>query len=306
MKPSWDTAHRNTKNRLTLLAVNQFIPNTSSHGPDRLKPLLMDDPFRALVRFSLAFNDRPSIEVHHVLRSLYIAELTKVILVLVRGFLDEEKLLKGDTLSRLINQLNAKGTEVMGVEGIHQFTHYILGILKVPQATIDRFFQMVNPGALMTLVRMFALPFLRKSLLFMVVHHGFIPQSPSAEMEEKSEYERLLDILKLSSFDSVFELKTNEKSLVNDWCLDYLEYSTARDTSGLLPMSLNLPTQYRMVTLPYVFDELIDESLKRVCKKCKTVPEHSAICLICGTFVCARRFCCTEDRKGECNLHMKK
>ena len=90
-----------------------------------------------------------------------------------------------------------------------------------------------------------------------------------------------------------------EQNLVNGWCLDYL----ARDSPKI---SLNLPTQFRMVTLPYRLDQLLDESSKRVCRKCKTVPEHSAICLICGTFVCARRFCCTEGSKGECNTHMKR
>lgn len=310
MNSSWDSDHCNTKEKLALLAINQFIPKTvtipDSLKTERLKPMLMDDPFKALVRFSLAFNDKPLIEVHHTLRYMYIAELAKIIIALVRGFLDEEKLLKQDNLSQLLNNLNTNHHHVIGVEGIHQFTHYILGLLNVPQATIDYFFQMVTPGALATLARMFALPFLRKSLLFMVVHHGFIPQNPSAETEEKSEYERLLDILKLPSFDHVFELEAFERTAVKDWCLDYLDYSSQSNHAlGLSPVSLNLPTQYRMTTLPYIFDELIDESLKRVCKKCKTVPEHSAICLICGTFVCARRFCCTEDGKGECNVHMK-
>ncbi|OAD01255.1 hypothetical protein MUCCIDRAFT_146229 [Mucor lusitanicus CBS 277.49] len=304
MNSPWAAEDRFTKERLALQALNQFIPNTSTHliddmvEADHLKPLLVDDSFKALVRLSFSSAESPAIEVHHLLRSMYLAELAKTIIVIVRSVLEGEKVIQDARISELLQTLNTEKQQFTGAEGVHQFANCVLGLMKVPQASIDAFFQRVHPGALVAIVRTFVLPFLRKSLMFMVVHHGFIPQNPSDDVEEKSEFDNLLDILRLPALDAVFDLQPFEQDLINGWCQDYM-------TRGSPTIELHLPTQYRMAHLPYRLDQLLDESSKRVCRKCKTVPEHSAICLICGTFVCARRFCCTEDSKGECNTHMK-
>ncbi|KAI8049424.1 uncharacterized protein B0P05DRAFT_563639 [Gilbertella persicaria] len=322
MNTPWQAEDRFTKERLSLQAINQFMPNTTRYliddmvETDTLQPLLVDDPFKALVRLCFSVAEQPSIEAHHLLRSMYIADLTKTIIVIVQSILGGEKILKDQKISQLVDTLNTSQQQAVGVEGLQQFTHYVLSLLKVHQTLIDQFFQQISPGAFLALIRTFTLPFLRKSLLFMVVYHGFIPQNPSEEtVEEKNEYDHIIDVLRLPSLETMFDMQAFEQDLVNSWCQDYMEYSVPRVQllassansleSSLAPISLNLPTQYRMTTLPYRLDQLLDESSKRMCRKCKTVPEHSAICLICGTFVCARRFCCTEDGKGECNVHMK-
>jgi E3 ubiquitin-protein ligase UBR1 len=314
MNSPWQAEDRFTQERLALQAINQFIPNTVSHlvedmvEADTLKPLLVDDPFKALVRLSFSVAECPSIEAHHLLRSIYLAELSKTVVALASSFLNDDKLLKDNKISQLLQSLNLDQQQSSEAEAVQQFATYVLG-LTMPQASIDRFFHCVHPGALTALIRTFALPFLRKSLLFMVVHHGFILQDPSNDMQEKNEFDNLLDILRLPSLNNLFELQTFEQEMIGGWCKDYLKYSpTEYQTSpnnDPVSISLNLPTRFRMTTLPYRLDQLLDESLKRVCKNCKTVPEHSAICLICGTFVCARRFCCTKGNKGECNTHMK-
>ncbi|KAL9542746.1 hypothetical protein MBANPS3_008455 [Mucor bainieri] len=315
MNSPWAAEDRFTKERLALQALHQFVP-TSTPGADEtsqeqqqqqhsLKPLLADDAFKALVRLSFSTAESPAVEIHHVLRAMYLAELAKTVIVLVRSVLDGDKMITDDArISALLQTLNTdKQQQSAAAEGVHQFAYYVLGLLKVPQASVDAFFQRVHPGALVAILRTFVLPFLRKSLMFMVVHHGFIPQNPSdgesdTVQEEKSEFDSLLAILRLPALDAVFDLQPFEQDLIHGWCQDYVTHDSPA-------MSLLLPTQYRMAHLPHRLDQLLDESSKRVCRKCKTVPEHSAICLICGTFVCARRFCCTEDSKGECNTHMK-
>lgn len=320
MNTPWQTEDRCTRERLALRSLNQFMPDTSNPSiadttdTSDLAPMLVDDPFTVLVRMSFSVTENPAIEIHHLLRSIYIAELTKVVIALVRGVLDGGKLLKEPKIKRLLETLNINQEQSIGADGVQQFANYVLGLLKVPQDTIDGFFKKINPDAFVALVRTFALPFLRKSLLFMVVHHGFIPQSPTdAMVDEKSEFENILDTLRLPALESIFELDAFGQELVSGWCTDYMNYSTSLSASqaaviglsSLVTIKLNLPTQFKMATLPHRLDQLLDESSKRVCRKCKTVPEHSAICLICGTFVCARRFCCTEGTKGECNTHMK-
>ncbi|KAG1072880.1 hypothetical protein G6F42_025864 [Rhizopus arrhizus] len=230
MNSPWAAEDRFTKERLALQALNQFIPNTSTHliddmvEADHLKPLLVDDSFKALVRLSFSSAESPAIEIHHLLRSIYLAELAKTIIVIVRSVLDGEKVIKDAQISELLQALNTEKQQSIGAEGIQQFAYYVLGLLKVPQASIDTFLQVVNPGALVAMVRTFVLPFLRKSLLFMVVHHGFIPQNPSDDMEEKNEFDNLLDILRLPTLDSVFDLQPFEQDLVNSWCQDYITH----------------------------------------------------------------------------------
>lgn len=312
----WQTEERYTSERLALVALNQFMSNCSSNTDDsshksKLAPMLVDDPFRVLVRMSFSVTQNPAIEIHHLLRSIYIAELTKTVIAIIYGVFNDGKLLKEDKISKLLESLNINQKQSLGIEGVQQFTYYVLGLLKVPQETVDGFFKIVNPGAFVALVRTFALPFLRKALLFMVVHHGFIPQSPTDDMtDEKNEFENILDILRLPALESIFELESFEQELVSAWCTEYMNSNdnvrSSKELSFLSNIKVNLPTQFKLATLPYRLDQLLDESSKRVCRKCKTVPEHSAICLICGTFVCARRFCCTESNKGECNTHMKR
>jgi E3 ubiquitin-protein ligase UBR1 len=313
---SGQTKNRFIRERLALQAINQFIPNTANRfiqdmvEVDTFKPLLVDDTFKALVRLSFSVTECPSIETHHLLRSIYLAELSKTVIAIASSFLNGEKLLKDNKISQLLRSLNTDQHQSPEAETVQQFATYVLGLV-MPQASIDLFFRYVHPGALASLVRTFVLPFLRKSLLFMVVHHGFILQDPSNEMQDKNEFDNLLDILRLPSLVNLFELQAFEQEMISGWCQDYLKYSQTENQTSLVngsltPISLNLPTRFRMTTLPHRLDQLLDESLKRVCRTCKTVPEHSAICLICGTFVCARRFCCTKDDKGECNTHMKR
>ncbi|KAI9485312.1 MAG: hypothetical protein EXX96DRAFT_592502 [Benjaminiella poitrasii] len=314
MNTPWQAEDRFTRERLALQAISQLLPETTAGLVDdvykahNLKTMLIDDPFRVLVRMSFAISDIPSIEIHHVLRTIYITELTRIVISLAQGILNGDRILKDAKILQFLKSLNQDKQQMAGTESIQRFTNYVLELLNIPSSSIKNLFDVIQPGAFVSLIRFFALPFLRKSLLFMVVCHGFIPQNPSDDMEEKYEFENILDILRLPGLDTALDLQSFEQNLVKGWCEDYMKCSSQLQQiqDPVLSISLNLPTQYQLTSLPYRLDELLDESSKRVCRKCKTVPEHSAICLICGTFVCARRFCCTEGTKGECNTHMKR
>lgn len=138
----------------------------------------------------------------------------------------------------------------------------------------------------------------------MVVHHGFILQNQNSQDFTGDEYDRLLHILKLPTFPDIFNLQAYEQTLVTGWCQQYREHPQ-QGGSVSRPL-LGLPTPSYLVSLPYRMDKLFDDSARRVCRKCGNLPEYPALCLICGTFVCARRYCCTENGRGECNTHMKK
>ncbi|KAI8970349.1 hypothetical protein BDF20DRAFT_907693 [Mycotypha africana] len=318
MNSPWLADDLFAKERLALQSIHQLMPNTVTHSvedtaeADHLKPLLMDDSFKSLVRLTLSLQDMPAVEPHHLLRAIYLAELTKTVIAIVRWVLENNRLLSQRELMESLQKLNHEKQQYEHNETLQRFTRYVFSLLPYAPDQVDKFFSIVNTGAFAALIRTFTLPFLRQSLLFMIVHHGFIPQSLSDDSAEQNEYDRLIDLLRLPAIDTILDPEESDKTVIEGWCQNYVDDSqmaNAMSSSQLnatcRPIYLKLPTQYRMTTLPYRLDQLLDESSKRVCKKCKTVPEHSAICLICGTFVCARRFCCTEDSKGECNTHMR-
>ncbi|KAJ3155333.1 hypothetical protein HDU86_004424 [Geranomyces michiganensis] len=59
----------------------------------------------------------------------------------------------------------------------------------------------------------------------------------------------------------------------------------------------------RLITLPHRLEKLFEDSIRKVCKRCRTIPSDPALCLICGTFVCSQSYCCQEEDKGECHTH---
>ncbi|KAG1126016.1 hypothetical protein G6F42_008189 [Rhizopus arrhizus] len=299
MNSPWQTDERQLKENILHQQLSQLIPD----GSCSKKPLLMDDPFKVLVHFGFSTADYPTIEAHHIMRALYIAELAKNVIGIAQSIQNEEKVFKDNRLNNLLNNLCNKVQYVKGEDGVQRFVDHVLRLIHFPDR--HAVYEKLNTRGFTALLHLFTLPYLRKSLLLMVAHHGFIPQSPSSVGDDtkiiSSEYDRLLDILKLPNFESIFDMNSSEEELLNSWCADYL----SKDVE-LRQVPLNLPTKYRLANLPYRLDNLLDESSKRICRTCNNVPEHSAICLICGSFVCARSFCCTELSKGECNNHLKR
>ncbi|CEG70414.1 hypothetical protein RMATCC62417_06318 [Rhizopus microsporus] len=299
MESPWQTDDHQVAESVLLEQLHQLI---SSPDKPSTVPVLSDDPFKVLVRLGFLVADYPEVQAHHLMRALYLADLTKTVIGIAQVMCDNERLLKDTRLNELLTALcDDQQQQVKGVDGAKRFIEHVLSSIGFPHT--KTVFDRLNPKGFTALLRLFTLPYLRKSLLLMTVHHGFIPQSPSSTdaMEEgsQSEYDRLLDTLNLPSFETIFNFTNTDHELLNYWCQDFLDRNGTH-------ISLNLPIKYRLTTLPYRLDVLLDESSKRICRKCNSVPEHSAICLICGTFVCARRFCCTEGTKGECNVHMKR
>ncbi|PIA14708.1 hypothetical protein COEREDRAFT_46427 [Coemansia reversa NRRL 1564] len=134
-----------------------------------------------------------------------------------------------------------------------------------------------------------------------------------SESTSEPECARLLKLLNLPSIHHLFDpvQQPGMLQLVEGW-LSELRMFRRRHTS---PMSLGagctmavpvaMPTLYSLVDLPDRFEILFERSAKSFCPRCNGVPSDPALCLLCGSFVCAQSFCCEEDGVGECNMHMK-
>ncbi|KAI9317943.1 hypothetical protein BX666DRAFT_1565983 [Dichotomocladium elegans] len=312
MNTEWVTDDRYTMQRLSLSVLRQVFYDETAPEPldsyDRTvlrKPLLLDDPFQTLARLSFITSQQSGqgkLEAHHLLRLLYIAEITKATIGLLQG-LDESAFSDAKTAESFERLKQRTVGKTKKTESMCAFVRTVAGLIGIPTATVQRFFEVIPPHVFATLLRIFTLPYLRRSLLLMVVHHGFIPQSQDYADEnvtDNDEYERIVRMLNLPEFPRVFDLAPIEQELVSRWCGQYAKHKV--DAGHPL---LGLPTPFYMVSLPYRMDKLFDDSARRVCRKCGNLPEYPALCLICGTFVCARRYCCTENNVGECNTHMK-
>ncbi|CAO3601475.1 unnamed protein product [Absidia cylindrospora] len=248
------------------------------HSTGRIS-VLCDDPFRVLTYLSLD----DTIDMHHVMRLLLMADLARSVMMI------------------LMNNMAAGGGGGFMDRPLHRFANYIattLGTSTAASATL--------PDDLEARVRTMTLPFLRKCLLLMTV----LNKQQQQERQHEDEYDQLLVDLDLPPLDTLVDVDQSppfEKDLLTRWCPEaagIVHPSTINDT-----LALDNPLA-TWVQLPERLDQLLDDDhyMKRICPACKSVPEDPALCLFCGTVVCARSACCTVDDEGElgeCNTHMK-
>ena len=80
------------------------------------------------------------------------------------------------------------------------------------------------------------------------------------------------------------------------WLLRAMSVRHASITTGV-------GTSSPFIALPQHFSELYNVTVLRTCEVCGTVPMQPAICLLCGTLVCAGGDCCRVGGDEECCRH---
>ncbi|KAI9489596.1 hypothetical protein BDB00DRAFT_610159 [Zychaea mexicana] len=269
-------------------------------------PLLQDDPFMILTE--LTFHGIPfaKMSVHIMMRVLLLAELTKTMAAVTQ----EQLKVVSSTHERFVpsnDDCNTKEISEEQTAAVRAFAIFVMESLQFSQQEADTVYESIGPARLYELLQSFGLPYLRRSMILMIVRYGYIP-SARQQRPEANEFDRLLDLLWLPEMTELVELKDENKQLISAWCSDHLsesERATRLQSLSwrLLDITLDSPTPLYLIPLPSKLEDLIDESMRRVCTKCGSLPSDPAVCLLCGTFVCTQSFCCAEDEEGECNLH---
>lgn len=271
-------------------------------------PILQDDPFMILTELSLHLVPMTQADIFPFVRTLLLAEFAKTAIGLLQYRLSPD--------TEHIHQ-TAASEPSHNITAAKSFAFSLMGKLRFTplevQIAFDKF---GSDAAFCALLKFFVLPFLRRTLILLIVRFGLIvpPSQTDDNNTAADEFERLLNILHLPSFADFIRPTPMTESLLHYWCSQHVRESerriqlekgvlTSMSANRLIHISLNLPTPIYLVALPKRLDRLFDESMKRVCQKCGTVPSDPALCLFCGTFVCAQSFCCAEDEEGECNLH---
>ncbi|EGF83804.1 hypothetical protein BATDEDRAFT_21290 [Batrachochytrium dendrobatidis JAM81] len=70
-------------------------------------------------------------------------------------------------------------------------------------------------------------------------------------------------------------------------------------------VSLELPLVFELAKLPQRLAKLFEESRRKVCRRCGTVPLDPALCVLCGMILCSQSYCCSDEDHGECNQHIR-
>eukprot|EP01117_Protostelium_nocturnum_P005279 TRINITY_DN1925_c0_g2_i1.p1 TRINITY_DN1925_c0_g2~~TRINITY_DN1925_c0_g2_i1.p1 ORF type:complete len:1678 (-),score=263.05 TRINITY_DN1925_c0_g2_i1:3052-8085(-) len=137
-------------------------------------------------------------------------------------------------------------------------------------------------------------PFLRKCYIF----HQLLnfSQSPNIVFPDSIEDTELL--LKC------LQLPTNALILNGDIQILLEKWANQFTRKTIFPRFFSTTTT-GLIELPASFQDFLFYFMSVSCPQCNTVPEISAICLVCGEICCLANPCCYENGLGECFKHSR-
>ncbi len=303
-----------------------FDPQTHSTGLIKFEPLLGIDTFVFLTECAVYLVPAFHLDVPHILRLCYLAEIVKVVL----NFFDNEEMLRA--ASRQDGSVSGHGDDGRPcsedqLQLFHAFTLRIAQLrddaFTVAHASHVRIQMATDPTdttpLLRKLVNNYTLTFLRKAAILMYVRYGVdYPDRGFAEMDEP-EINRLISALRLPSLDdllvSFLSLDVDPASpfmhrCVAGWIIHWASLKVRNGWVNREELPLSHPGIFELVALPEKFDVLSEEAMKRRCPETGKELSEPSICLFCGEIFCGQALCCTKlegNRTiGGCNRHVKK
>jgi E3 ubiquitin-protein ligase UBR1 len=315
--------HRRQLHQLFIGHPQIFDGSTFPLELKQVEPLLVQDPFVFLADCSVCIVPALSLDVHHVLRLCYLAELVKVVLC----FIQDPQALEGAApyhphdADHSLDQLHV----------FERFTTKIFGIFEdasissssdtaAGSAPFNPFAHMSEKSLRLVraLLERYALCFLRKSVILLHTSFGIdFPNTGFADLDEP-ELERLSRALRLDSLDVTmwaFQEPHSPaaallQSMTSGWIRHWLwmrEGKRTKQLARITAISLSHPAIFELVGLPKNFDTLTEEAMKRKCPTTGKDLTDPSICLFCGEIFCSQAQCCSREGKiGGCNQHVEK
>jgi len=275
---------------------------------------LRDDPFQVLVECSMYIVPKLNVKVSHLIRLLYLAEVVKTTIALVQEF--GSGLRPNSQSISVLDEVRASLQQPQqqypfnpaSATTIRDFVTLILSNLDLPTARTSHFFEVVGDLVLARLLRAYLLPFFRKLTIFLYARFGVSPKFAvnTNISQDATEFDRLREYLHLPTIGELILSLQNSpvlSAVVTGWLHDLRDDPLQRRESTSSHVTLNHPAIFNLIELPQQLGLLMEESSRRVCCNCNSVPLDPALCLLCGAFVCHQSFCCMKDDKGECNRH---
>ncbi|KAK4613371.1 E3 ubiquitin-protein ligase ubr11 [Fulvia fulva] len=160
------------------------------------------------------------------------------------------------------------------------------------------------------LVEKYALAFLRKCAVLMVVRYGLDFECPYNIDPSAPEIDRLTSLLHINSIDDLCGLYLAEdksghnlREITDRW----IEQAHHVEDQGRGIIRTPHPAIYELVGLPKNYDTLTEAAIKCRCPTTGKEVQDPAVCLLCGEIFCSQAVCCmVEKNLGGCYQHMRK
>ena len=311
------------------------LPYDVLHGGHNFNTtLLSSDIFCCLAEKALVLCPLLDLDIHHLVKLCYIAEIVKVFL----AYMDQpdalQSIAKETGLSAGDSFLDCTSANAHSVQSMIRWLARQIEFSYDEQVSegLPNHYGDLSPEAcilLHQLARHYALPFLRK--VTVLLHTGYGVEFPSSGLSEieTPELDRLTRLLRVPTVEEVISIFQNDyaqtaeheqiRGLASYWiknhCQD-LDMTIKNHQPGSSieylkthRVAINLPHPgiLELVGLPKYYDVLMEETQKRKCPTTGKDLTDPSVCLFCGEIFCSQAKCCTnESRKGGCNQHMEK
>lgn len=275
-------------------------------------PLLSQDPFVFLCQCVFGLGTAQSVEISHLVRLCYLAEITKVVFHLGRN------LPAMVWLDALANPSPDWSPSIANFAAFCQSLTKIdltvrteqSGDMGTPLGENNGFAQpgLDNVEGWYHFVRKYALTFLRKCVVLLHVKFGVDFNSHISPSPEQKELERLTEALRVPSFDEMltsitdwgtqYEWPHDTYRLVQGWVKHQANWQSGAAEATELPGSalVSHPGIFELVGLPKNYDTLIEECTRRKCPTKGKDLTDPTICLFCGEIFCSQAVCCTKEQ----------
>jgi E3 ubiquitin-protein ligase UBR1 len=308
-----------------------FDPEVLSFDLKGIAPLLCQDPFIFLSECSVGVATASNLDIHHIMRLCYLAEIVRVVFTYARPVaeqLSEETAGQQPRFAHLEQFINPEkvNTGLFTPEQLSNLLFFVCVVFNVgtmgdSPASLDIDKMPVPLGFkdpnflyfIQTMVASYALPFLRKAAILMHVRYGVEFPTVPADRVDDPELDRLTTLLKLPSLCDIFASFAERtpaahttRSIVGGW-LRHLLWVQAGNVPLKPTISLSHPAIFELVGLPKNYDTLTDEAIRRKCPTTGKELTDPALCLFCGEIMCSQAVCCMTDKhRGGCNQHLAK
>lgn len=319
---------KDTERQHCSLFMSRYFGTVTPHARrplDVYPPLLSQDPFLFLVECAYGLVPSQKVDISHVMRLCYLAEIVKTVFHMGRNM----------PVAMWVGTLTNRQTQD---PMMHNFADFALSITKSameyqatrrPEAMQDEpnlGFQQPGVDTLegwYTFTKKYALTFLRKCVVFLYVRYGVNFNTHISANPDAEELERLTEALRMPSFDQMCASMTlnaatcgwpsTTEALVTAWVKHQVLWPRSYSD---MPQSavLSHPGIFELVGLPKNFDTLIEEATRRKCPTTGKDLTDPVICLFCGEMFCSQGTCCqqrdTADREltviGGAQQHMRR
>jgi len=332
-----DSEYRKDSERQHIqLFVAQYITEETDNSVDpcnTFPPILSVDPFVFLCECVFGVGASQNMDIAHLIRLCYLAELCRVTYHLGRNM--PATVWLENILRRTPDMDPVLANFAMFCEGLAEMDLQLTATHgKTPEMNGDNraFTQpgLDNLAAWYQFVRKYALVFLRKCVILLHVKFGVDFNSHVSPNPEQKELERLTEALRVPSFDEMVVSITpvgpqygwphEMHRLVGGWVrhlASWLLDDSLYSMHHKMPPSavISHPAIFELVGLPKNYDTLIEECTRRKCPTKGKDLTDPTICLFCGDLFCSQAVCCTKELKegrnkvvqlGGAQQHMRK